>query len=288
MKPTRIVGGRYVVLSELGRGGTGVVWRAEDRVTGRAVAVKQLHVPPGSTARERRRYRERLLRETRLASRLDDPGIVTVHDVITDESPDGVLHDHLVMELLEGRSLATVVADDGPLDADAAAAVGRRVLSALRAAHAGGVLHRDVTPGNVLLAAGGRVGLTDFGVTGEAPTDSVRYLAPERHGGGPATPAADLWALGATLFHAVEGAAPAGGPAEPTPTRCRGPLADVITGLLHRDPAARLTAAGAAALLDPPDRRPEGTPRLPAARAWIALAVVVAFVIGVLVGAVVF
>src|SRR5687767_8214457 len=133
MIPTRVIGGRYVVLAELGRGGMGVVWRAEDRVMGRHVAVKELHLPGGLAPDDRRLFRERLLREARTAGRLNDPGIVTVYDVVTD---DGV--DHIVMELIDARTLADVVAQHGPLDEARAADVARQLLAALRVAHAGG------------------------------------------------------------------------------------------------------------------------------------------------------
>src|SRR3954451_3708288 len=116
--PTRVIGGRYVVLAELGRGGMGIVWRAEDRVMGRQVAVKELHLPVGLPAEERRLFRDRLLREARTAGRLSDAGIVTVHDVVTD---DGV--DHIVMELVDAPTLAEVVARSGPLAEQAALSV---------------------------------------------------------------------------------------------------------------------------------------------------------------------
>ena len=265
MIPTRVIGGRYVVLAELGRGGMGVVWRAEDRVMGRHVAVKELHLPGGLAPDDRRLFRERLLREARTAGRLNDPGIVTVYDVVTD---GGV--DHIVMELIDARTLADVVAQHGPLDETRAVDVARQLLAALQVAHAGGVVHRDVKPANVMLAAGGRVKLTDFGIAQAADDPrltstgaligSPGYMSPERLEGGPATPAADLWALGATLYHAVQGSSPfqrettpatisAVLHADPPPLRTRGPLGPVITGLLQRAPAARLTGPQAAALL---------------------------------------
>src|SRR5215212_774301 len=213
VSPTRVIGGRYVVLGELGRGGMGVVWRAEDRVMGRHVAVKELHLPAGLGAEERRLFRERLLREARTAGRLNHPGIVTVYDVVTD---GGV--DHIVMELIEARTLADVVADSGPLDERSALTLARQLVDALGAAHDNGVVHRDVKPSNVMLGARGRVTLTDFGIAQAADdprltttgslVGSPGYLAPERLEGQPATPASDLWSLGATLYHAVEGNSP--------------------------------------------------------------------------------
>jgi hypothetical protein len=273
VSPTRVIGGRYVVLAELGRGGMGVVWRAEDRVMGRQVAVKELHLPAGLGADERRLFRERLLREARTAGRLNHPGIVTVYDVVTD---GGV--DHIVMELIEARTLADVVAESGPLDERAAVTVARQLLDALDAAHDRAVVHRDVKPANVMLGSRGRVTLTDFGIAQAADdprltttgslVGSPGYLAPERLEGQPATPASDLWSLGATLYFAVQGTSPFSRDTTaatiwavlhgdlPT-TRTRGPLGAVIGGLLQRDPRARLGGPQASALLSgAPDPAP--------------------------------
>jgi hypothetical protein len=262
---TRVIGGRYVVLGELGRGGMGIVWRAEDRVMGRQVAVKELHLPQGLSPGERTEFRERLLREARNAGRLNDPGIVTVHDVVTD---DGV--DHIVMELIDARTLTDVVRSDGPLDERSVTAVAQQLLAALNTAHAAGVVHRDVKPSNVMLGSGGRIRLTDFGIAQAADdprlttTGSVvgspGYLAPERLKGDDAAPASDLWALGATLFFAIYGEGPFAREtsaatlsavlhAEIPPVRARGPIGTVIGGLLQRSPEARLGGSQAAALL---------------------------------------
>ncbi|MEJ3656111.1 protein kinase [Actinomycetes bacterium KLBMP 9759] len=265
VNPTRVIGGRYVVLAELGRGGMGIVWRAEDRVIGRHVAVKELHLPSGLSPDERRLFRERLLREARTAGRLNDPGIVTVYDVVTD---NGV--DHIVMELIEAHTLADIVAANGPLDERTAASVGKQLLDALRTAHEAGVVHRDVKPSNVMIGPGGRVKLTDFGIAQAADdprltttgsmVGSPSYMAPERLDGRPASPATDLWALGVTLCFAVLGVSPftrettAGtiaavlhGDVPGLPIR--GPLAAVVTGLMQRDPHLRLSAAQASAML---------------------------------------
>jgi hypothetical protein len=263
--PTRVIGGRYVVLAELGRGGMGIVWRAEDRVMGRQVAVKELHLPNGLSAEERRLFRERLLREARTAGRLSDAGIVTVHDVVTD---GGV--DHIVMELVDAPTLADVVARSGPLDEQAAMSVAGQLVSALRVAHDNGVVHRDVKPSNVLVRADGRVKLTDFGIAQAADdprltttgsiVGSPAYLSPERLDGQPATPASDMWALGATLHHALSGRAPFDRDTTPAtiaavlhgpipPVRTRSVLGTVIGGLLQRSPQARLTGPQAAAML---------------------------------------
>ncbi len=278
--PTRVIGGRYVVLAELGRGGMGIVWRAEDRMMGRQVAVKELHLPDGLGPDDRRLFRERLLREARTAGRLKDPGIVTVYDVVSD---GGV--DHIVMELIEAPTLADVVARSGPLSEAAALEVARRLLGALRAAHARSVVHRDVKPSNVMLGADGRVTLTDFGIAPAADdprltatgslVGSPGYLAPERLDGSPADPASDLWSLGATLWYALQGRGPfsrdttaatiaAVSNAEVPTVRTRGPLGDVIAGLLQRDPRARLTGAEAAARLSgEPPTPPTGTAGAP-------------------------
>ncbi|MDN5858198.1 MAG: serine/threonine protein kinase [Pseudonocardia sp.] len=263
--PTRVIGGRYVVLAELGRGGMGIVWRAEDRVMGRHVAVKELHLPTGLSAEERRLFRDRLLREARTAGRLSDSGIVTVHDVV---SENGV--DHIVMELIDAPTLADVVRRNGPLDEPVALSVAGQLVAALGVAHDSGVVHRDVKPANVLLRADGRVKLTDFGIAQAADdprltstgsiVGSPGYLAPERLGGANAGPASDMWALGATLYHAVAGKAPfdresaaatiaAVLHAPIPPLRTRSVLGAVIGGLLQRSPQARLTGPQAAAML---------------------------------------
>ncbi|GAA1243153.1 serine/threonine-protein kinase [Pseudonocardia aurantiaca] len=310
--PTRVIGGRYVVLAELGRGGMGVVWRAEDRVMGRLVAVKELHLPQALSREERALFRERLLREARTAGRLNDPGVVTVYDVVTD---DGV--DHIVMELVEAPTLAEVVAARGPLDDRSTTTVALQLLSALRTAHESGVVHRDVKPSNVMLGPAGRVRLADFGIAQAADdprltmsgavVGSPAYMSPERLEGAPATPASDMWALGATLFHAVEGRSPFGREtkaatiaavlhADVPALRTRGPLGAVISGLLQRDQQARLGGQQAIALLSsggagsaatgPEDGEPATAPPVTAAprgRRWwwvVAAALVLGLVLG--------
>lgn len=310
---TRVIGGRYAVQAELGRGGMGVVWRAEDRVMGRQVAVKELHLPAGLGEEERRQFRERLLREARTAGRLNHPGIVTVHDVVTD---GGV--DHIVMELIDARTLDDVIAASGPLDEQAATSVARQLLDALGVAHASGVVHRDVKPSNVMLGANGRVVLADFGIAVAADDPRITttgsligspgYLAPERLEGRPATPACDLWSLGATLHHAVAGVGPftrdstaatiwAVLNADVAMLPTRGPLGAVIGGLLQRDPRTRLGGPQAAAMLAgpvaPPSPQQVATtpvtgrhaaptaPVPPARRGWWAWLAVAALLLGV-------
>lgn len=212
----RLVGGRYRLCAPLGRGGSGVVWVAQDELLGREVAVKEFLLPTGVGVEDRATMLERVLREARAAARLHDPSLVTVFDVVReDEQP------WIVMEYVHGRSLAELVREDGPLPPGRTADVGLALLHALRTAHAAGVLHRDVKPANVLLDDGGRVLLTDFGIAstvGDASLTSTgvllgspAYMAPERARGHKATPASDLWSLGATLYTLVEGEPPYAG-----------------------------------------------------------------------------
>ncbi|OIV36434.1 hypothetical protein BIV57_16360 [Mangrovactinospora gilvigrisea] len=210
--PRRVLAGRYRLEGRLGQGGMGTVWRAVDLLLDRSVAVKEVLVDAGSGHAERAERRERVLREARTAARLTHPRIVVVHDVVEEDG-----RPWIVMELVEGRSLAEALHEEGPLSPRDAARVGAELAAALAAAHAGGVLHRDVKPGNVLLEAGtGRVVLTDFGIA--RPVDgttltstgqlvgSLEYMAPERMSGGrEEDPASDLWSLGVLLWAAVTG-----------------------------------------------------------------------------------
>ncbi|MEQ0561092.1 serine/threonine-protein kinase [Amycolatopsis sp. NEAU-NG30] len=258
----RVVAGRYLLLGELGRGGMGVVWRAQDQVIGRPVAVKELRLPDAESAAV---FSERALREVRTGGRLNDPAIVTVYDVVTDGGTT-----FIVMELVEAPSLADLVRQRGPMPAAQAAQLGERVLAALQAAHAAGIVHRDVKPANILVAPDGRVKLTDFGIahavddprltTSGMIVGSPAFMAPERVEGREALPASDLWSLGATLFFAVEGTIPFERATTaatlhaimteiPYLTRVQGPLAAAILGLLVASPDARLSAAQAQHLL---------------------------------------
>ncbi|HEX9335260.1 MAG TPA: serine/threonine-protein kinase [Pseudonocardiaceae bacterium] len=261
----RLVAGRYAVLGELGRGGFGVVWRAEDRVIGRQVALKELRVPPGLGERESAAFTERVLREARTAGRLNDPAIVTVYDVVRE---GGAMF--IVMELVEASTLAELVSRDGPLPPDRAGTLGLAVLSALETAHAAGIVHRDIKPSNIMLLGDGRVKLADFGIAQAMDDPSLTatggvlgspgYLAPELFRGAKPGPASDLWSLGATLFHVVEGRGPFHRDTtaatlhaimyeDPVLTRCQGPLAAVIMGLLVHSVADRLTASQVRELL---------------------------------------
>lgn len=259
----RLIAERYALLDELGRGGMGVVWRAEDRVIGRQVAVKELRLPEG--AEDAGVFQERVLREVRTGGRLNDPAVVTVYDVVTDGDTS-----YIVMELVEAPTLSALVRQNGPLPAPQVAAIGEQVLAALRAAHEAGIVHRDVKPGNIMVAPNVRVKLTDFGIaqavddprltTSGMIVGSPAFMAPERVAGHAATPASDLWSLGATLFFAVEGQVAFERPTTaatlhaivnevPYLSRTQGPLASAIMGLLTANPEGRLTAEQAQGLL---------------------------------------
>ena len=305
----RLVSGRYRLLSPIGRGAMGIVWRGHDELLDREVAVKEVRAAglggggaaglggggaaglggpadglgggpaglgggglhgsdataPGSGAAGDSVY-QRTLREAKAAARLNHPGVVTVFDVVEEDGSPWI-----VMELVPARSLDRAVAEDGPLRPQQAARVGAHLLSALACAHEAGVLHRDVKPGNVLLGPDDRTVLTDFGIATFAGDPALTqagmvfgtpgFTAPERLRGEGATPASDLWSLGATLYTAVEGRGPferAGGSAaimagvvgEPAPRApSSGPLAPVIDALLQADPARRPDAATTARLL---------------------------------------
>ncbi|MEU5095739.1 serine/threonine-protein kinase [Streptomyces sp. NPDC020996] len=268
----RLIAGRYRLLSKLGHGGMGTVWHAKDETVDREVAVKEPRVPDHLSERERANAFERMRREARAAARLDHPAVVNVHDVaVVDGQP------WIVMELVQGRSLGSAL-QEGTLDAREAARVGLEVLGALEAAHAAGILHRDVKPDNVLLGRHDRVVLTDFGIAqieGETNlTDtggfvgSPEYIAPERVLGQRPGPASDLWSLGVVLYAATEGVSPFRRSNTPAtlqsvlnatpapPASASGPLAEAINGLLQKDPARRPGADRVRALLreaaDPP------------------------------------
>ncbi|SEG65230.1 Protein kinase domain-containing protein [Saccharopolyspora kobensis] len=273
---TRLIGGRYQVIQELGRGGMGIVWRAWDQVIGREVAIKELHLPDGVPPAERQVYEERVLREARTAGRLNDPAVVTVHDVLAEAGTT-----YIVMELVQAVTLNQYVAQHGPLRPEQAADLARQVVSALESAHAAGIVHRDVKPSNIMVADG-RVKLADFGIaqtlddprltTSGAIIGSPSFMAPERLQGADASPASDLWSLGATLFFAVEGWMPferqttaatlnAVLNEPPQLSRPHGVVGSVITGLLINDPRARFTGPQVRALLDsvPANGAPEST-----------------------------
>ena len=265
--------GRYRLVECIGRGGMGTVWRAEDELLGRQVAVKKLHAPHAHED-EMATLFERTRREARSAARISHPNVVVVHDVVEDEGVPAI-----VMEYVPATDLGDLIKKNGPVGPAEAARIGRGMIAALRAAHAAGVLHRDVKPGNVLLAANGRVVLTDFGIAQASGTStltrtgeligSIDFLSPERLTGGAVPgPEADLWALGATLYQAVEGRSPFRRDtpietayaiaADEVPTaRNAGALAPVIAGLLVRDPGLRMSAEEAERRLRGPAAEPE-------------------------------
>ncbi|MFI7133715.1 serine/threonine-protein kinase [Nonomuraea sp. NPDC050153] len=253
----RLIGRRYRLMSPVGRGGMGMVWHAHDVLLDRDVAVKELILPYGLDTAGRQVAHRRVLREARSAARLTHPGIVTVHDVVEEDG-----RPWIVMELVRAWSLEQAVRQSGPLPVLQAAEIGIRVLDAVRHAHAAGILHRDIKPGNVLLTQD-RVVLTDFGIAaieGDVTITqtgllmgSPAYIPPERLSGQPITQAADLWSFGATLYAAVEGRPPYEGPdpvavlgsvltQEPIEPQRAGSLGPVIEGLLRKDPAQRLTS----------------------------------------------
>ncbi|MER7740885.1 serine/threonine-protein kinase [Streptomyces sp. NPDC096538] len=264
-KSARLLAGRYRLGGVLGRGGMGTVWRAEDETLGRTVAVKELRFPGNIDDEEKRRLITRTLREAKAIARIRNTSAVTVFDVVQEDD-----RPWIVMELVEGKSLAEVIREDGLLEPRRAAEVGLAVLDVLRSAHREGILHRDVKPSNVLIAEDGRVVLTDFGIAQVEGDPSITstgmlvgapsYISPERARGHKPGPAADLWSLGGLLYAAVEGTPPYDkGSAIATLTavmtepleepKNAGPLRDVIHGLLNKDPAQRLDDRAARAML---------------------------------------
>ncbi|MGW2644746.1 serine/threonine-protein kinase [Streptomyces sp. NPDC001393] len=272
----RLLAGRYRLGDVLGRGGMGTVWRAEDETLGRTVAVKELRFPSNIDEDEKRRLITRTLREAKAIARIRNNSAVTVFDVVDEDD-----RPWIVMELVEGKSLAEVIREDGLLEPKRAAEVGLAVLDVLRSAHREGILHRDVKPSNVLIAEDGRVVLTDFGIAQVEGDPSITstgmlvgapsYISPERARGHKPGPAADLWSLGGLLYAAVEGVPPYDkGSAIATLTavmtepleepKNAGPLRDVIHGLLTKDPAKRLDDAGARVMLNAVIHKPDPEP----------------------------
>ncbi|AXE76249.1 serine/threonine-protein kinase [Streptomyces atratus] len=281
----RVIDDRFELVNRLGSGGMGMVWRAHDLALHRDVALKEVRPPDPALAENdpeaARLLRARVLREARALARLDHPGVVTVHHIV-----DGGEHTYpwIVMELVPGASLAERLAE-GTLTPVEAADLGRGVLSALRAAHAAGIHHRDVKPANVLLRADGRPVLTDFGIAAIRESTSLTatgsiigspdYMAPERIRGEEGDPSSDLWSLGMMLYVAVEGRHPLRKATtlatlaavlneEIPPPRQAGPLTPVLNALLTRDTAARPGAEELDRMLasvSAPVSEPVGAPR---------------------------
>ncbi|MEV0088886.1 serine/threonine-protein kinase [Saccharopolyspora sp. NPDC050642] len=211
----RLVAGRYRVQRRIGSGAMGVVWECVDERLHRTVAVKQLLLQPGLDPGEAEEARQRAMREGRIAARLQHPNAISVYDVAEDEG-----QPVLVMEYLPSVSLAGMMSDHGPLPPREVARIGAQVASALGAAHAAGVVHRDIKPGNILLGDNGQVKITDFGISraqGDVQVTKTgmlagtpAYLSPDVAMGQEPTPASDVFSLGATLYAAIEGHPPFG------------------------------------------------------------------------------
>jgi hypothetical protein len=256
----RLLAGRYRVIQRIGTGAMGAVWQAQDEVLHRTVAIKQLLLQPGLDENEAEDARQRTMREGRIAARLHHPNAITVFDVVTDENDQPCL----ILEYLASTSLAAKLQEHGTLPPLEVARIGAQVAAALKEAHAVGIVHRDIKPGNVLLAPNGLVKITDFGIS--RATDDVTvtktgmiagtpaYLAPEVAIGGDPGPEADVFSLGSTLYAACEGQPPFGlsentlsllhavAAGQINPPRQSGPLASVLAVLLHPDIRHRPTA----------------------------------------------
>ncbi|MEV0401913.1 protein kinase [Actinoallomurus sp. NPDC050550] len=272
-----LISGRYRLVEVIAHGGMGTVWRGHDEMLDREVAIKRVLFPPDVDDDERAELTALALREARATARLNHSSVVTIYDVIDDGSPV------IVMELIEGRSLADILREEVRLPYRRVAEIGAAVLDALREAHAAGIVHRDLKPANILITDR-RIVLTDFGVAqrvGERAQDfddvlgTPAFMAPEQAENAAASPAADLWSLGAVMFNAVEGRPPFQGPDHATvlltlltqevPALVNGgPLKPLIAALLIKDPDRRPTAEETAARLKAVLRQDDGTPSAPA------------------------
>lgn len=276
MATDRLIAGRYRLRAEIGRGGMGVVWLAEDELLGREIALKRIGYGPGSAAPDA----ARAAREARLAATLSHAHVVAVFDLAHEGD-----QQWLVMEHVEGVDLGRLVRERGALDPDTSARLLSQAADALAAAHRAGIVHRDVKPSNMLVTSNGQVKLTDFGIArGEADatltatglmTGSPAYLAPEVASGSPARPASDVWSLGATLFHALTGTAPyevSGNVIgalyrivheDPPRPRDAGWLAPLLEATMTKDPSARWSMAEVAAFLARGPHEPKPQPQPP-------------------------
>ncbi|WP_425244908.1 serine/threonine-protein kinase [Streptomyces sp. NEAU-NA10] len=274
--------GRYRLVESIGQGGMGRVWRAADETLDRQVAVKEMRID-GLDAEDARTRRERTLREARATARIDHTNVVRVYDVV-DEGE----RLWIVMELVAGRSLERIMAEEGPLDPRETARIGLGLVTALHQVHARGVLHRDIKPGNVLVENGGeRVVLTDFGIAAIQDAKALTmvgmlvgspdYMAPERISGRPQGPPSDVWSLGATLCAALAGHSPFSRDTtlatlhavlyeEPELPPAAGPLRDILAALLEKEPTVRAGLSDLEQALHPvafPPPPPPPTPSPP-------------------------
>jgi tRNA A-37 threonylcarbamoyl transferase component Bud32 len=256
----RLVAGRYRIDGRIGTGAMGAVWQAHDEVLGRTVAIKQLLLQPHLDEHDAEDARQRTMREGRIAARLHHPNAISVFDVVTDDNGQPCL----IMEYLNSTSLAAVLQDRRTLPPIEVARIGAQVAAALREAHAVGIVHRDIKPGNILLGANGTVKITDFGISRAKDDVTVTktgmiagtpaYLAPEVAIGGDPGPESDVFSLGSTLYAACEGQPPFGlsentlsllhavAAGQINPPRQSGPLASVLAVLLHPEVEHRPTA----------------------------------------------
>jgi serine/threonine protein kinase len=279
-----LIGGRFRLIELIGQGGMGRVWRGRDQLLDRDVAVKEVLIPAGTPEADRSVLIARTSREARSAARLNHPGVVTIHDVVEHDSAPWI-----VMEFVQGRSLAAEIAAAGALPWARAAEIGWKIADALAHAHAAGIVHRDLKPDNVLLS-GDRVVVTDFGIArmvdATNPLTSPgmvlgtpQYMAPERFEGRDVGAPADMWGLGATLHTAVEGQPPFDGPdlasivaviltQDPAPAPHAGPLAGLLAELFTKQAWRRPTAAYAARALRNLGTEPAGTPPPEAVSPW--------------------
>ncbi|KOX14215.1 serine/threonine-protein kinase [Nocardiopsis sp. NRRL B-16309] len=261
--PGRLLASRYRLEEVLGTGGMGRVWKGTDTLLDRPVAVKELTTPANLPPHEIEVLRTRMLREARSAAQLSHPSIITVFDVAEEDG-----RPWIVMELVRGPSLGDLVKADGVIGVGRASGIGEQMAAGLAEAHGRGIVHRDVKPGNVLIAGNDRAVLTDFGIAhldGSTHLTSTglligspSYLAPEVAQGQSATPASDLWSLGVTLYQAVEGALPFD---RPTPMA-------TLTAIVTQDlPEAERAGALRPLLEALCEKRPEDRPTVAEARA---------------------
>ncbi|AXB46916.1 serine/threonine-protein kinase [Amycolatopsis albispora] len=264
----RLVAGRYRIVQKIGTGAMGAVWQAHDEVLARTVAIKQLLLQPGLDGHEAEDARQRTMREGRIAARLHHPNAITVFDVVTDDNGQPCL----IMEYLNSTSLAQVLHEHKTLPPMEVARIGAQIAAALKEAHAVGIVHRDIKPGNILIAGNGHVKITDFGISRAKDDVTVTktgmiagtpaYLAPEVAIGGDPGPESDVFSLGSTLYAACEGQPPFGlsentlsllhavAAGQINPPRQSGPMASVLAVMLHPEIGHRPTAEECEELLD--------------------------------------